>query len=515
MKTFARPGVVALLLSLAAILLHPLSHAGTWLTGHSLLLPTFLLLAAFGLLVRAVRSTRAEPVRHERRLLAAGAILTLLGVGLDGVLGRDGTLRLAIGAVASNFEETDPQGRPLGLRPLGFRIGVETVVPGGVSLSLPERGLVPLTSGRALAFGGFRLSSPQVGKTGAADLLRIAVSDGTKTAVAEVAPGRTGEAFGARVALEQYFPDFALDERQQPFTRSLEPRNPAALLSAEREGRSYRAFVIQSMPGVHRVEGLGLTFSLLEVDPEEQVTLGVHRRPFAPLIAAGALLLMAAAAVSLTGGAREAPLARGDGVLVATSALAVLLLLADGGAVVRWRFGVAGGDGRIALVGVGVLLGCALLLSLASALLQGAQRLAPELDVRGAARLSAWLSVGVGAAGVVLAAIRLAAAPAGLAFGTVSPVLAIALLLLLLALALRPPRSLAPLLAPFAWLLTVAAAVVIGMASLQARGTYTTAPTAAAAAAALLALAACEPTGLAGLRRFLAVVGAALLLLTR
>ena len=116
----------------------------------------------------------------------------------------------------------------------------------------------------------------------------------TSTSYADLAPGRPGATAGLEIALEQFFPDFALDERQQPFSRSLEPRNPAALLAVRRGGETHRAFVIQSMPGVHRVEALGASFALVEAEAERSVTLDVHREPAALLaLAGGAVLAMA------------------------------------------------------------------------------------------------------------------------------------------------------------------------------------------------------------------------------
>ena len=47
------------------------------------------------------------------------------------------------------------------------------------------------------------------------------------------------------------------------------------------------------MPGVHRVERLGFTFSLLEIEPELAVEIAVHREPAALAALVGALLLAA------------------------------------------------------------------------------------------------------------------------------------------------------------------------------------------------------------------------------
>src|SRR5262249_27730746 len=100
---------------------------------------------------------------------------------------------------------------------------------------------------------------------------------------------------GLEIGLERYFPDFALDAKQQPYSRSNEPRNPAALLGVRRGSASWRVFVIRAMPGIHKPEGLDRGLSLTEAVPREVVTLRVSREPAAAL-ALGGLLLMAAGA---------------------------------------------------------------------------------------------------------------------------------------------------------------------------------------------------------------------------
>jgi hypothetical protein len=90
-------------------------------------------------------------------------VLLVGAVGVDGVRGHEGTLTLLPGEAGSHFEETGPGGRSLGLRPLGFVVGVERVLPGGgVALTLAgENAPVELTSGRAVAFGGYRIARPR------------------------------------------------------------------------------------------------------------------------------------------------------------------------------------------------------------------------------------------------------------------------------------------------------------------------------------------------------------------
>ena len=115
------------------------------------------------------------------------------------------------------------------------------------------------------------------------------------------------------------------------------------------------------MPGVHRVEGLGLAFSLLEIEPERAAEIAVHREPAALGVLVGALLLAAGLALSRS----FAPAPGNDPdpeapVLVAGMALLLVLVLVDRGAVLGWSLGVVAGAGRAPLAGAGVLLGSAL-----------------------------------------------------------------------------------------------------------------------------------------------------------
>ena len=51
------------------------------------------------------------------------------------------------------------------------------------------------------------------------------------------------------------------------------------------------------MPGVHRVEEIGRSFALIDVEPEMSVEIDVHREPLAALALLGALLVLAAVIV--------------------------------------------------------------------------------------------------------------------------------------------------------------------------------------------------------------------------
>ncbi len=513
MSALAAPGVLAWLLTLAAVALHPLLRAEAWLPGRDLLLVVLLLLAAIGFVTRALRPPYGG--RIAAWLVAAGALVALAGVGLDQVRGLRGSVTLAVGQMSNNFDEAGTDGRSLGLRPFGFQVGLQAMTPAGAVLVLPDGRTTVLAPGRTAAIGGFRLADARASATGGVARLRVAAADGQKTEVADVVPGQPARAGNLVLSLEQYFPDFALDDRQQPFTRSLEPRNPAALLSVRRDGRTYRAFVIQSMPGAHRVEPLGVAFSLLDVEPEQSVTIAVHHQPFALIALLGALLLAGGVAVGVVRPASTAVGESKDDLLVAGAGLLTGLWLADSGQILRWTFAVPSAGVRSPLEGAGVLLGLALLATLGGVLLLGAGRLAPGTDVRAVARGALSGAVIAGAVAVALAALRLALLPSGVETAAVLPVAGVALGTAVLAAALSPLTQetlAAPATTAVAAALLLAAVAVVGIQANAAHGAYAVAATSAAAATALLGLAAREETGLVSLRR-LALLVAVLALL--
>jgi len=509
MSALARPGICAAVLAAAALALHPALGAARWRPGQPAVLAALLLLAVLAL---AARAAEARGRRLAAVAMATGAAVLVGALGVDGLRGHHGALTLAAGQSRGNFDETDSQGRALGLRPLGFAIGAERVAGDTVALAFPGGSApVELTPARAVAFGGTRFARPHVTTTGGAARLRVAASDAARTLVADVAPGVPGRAGDLTIALEQYFPDFALDDRQQPFSRSTEPRNPAALLTIEKGGQAYRAFVLQSMPGVHRVEGLGLAFSLLEIEPERTAEIAVHREPAALAALVGALLLAVGLALSLR--FPPAPEKEGDPedpVLVAGMALALVLLLVDRGAVLAWSFGVAAAAGRVPLAGAGVLLGAALVAALGGSLLLIAQRLAGAGEnARPAGRAALGLAVLLAGAGLLLAAVRVASLPGDvdgasrLALAGVAGAVAVLVGSLFASRPGAPPfvSRLVALALPLAALAAVALALGLAVSGMLGEGTYATSVTASAAAAALLGLSALETTGAPGPRR--------------
>ena len=508
MSALTRPGLVAAVLAAAALTLHPALGAARWLPGQPAVLAALVLLAALALAVRVAGSGERRPAAA---LMAAGAAVLVGALGVDGLRGHHGALTLTAGQSRGNFDEEGPEGRPLGLRPLGFAVGAERVEGDRVALAFPGSAPVELTPGRAVAFGGYRFARPRVTATGGAARLRIAASDAVRTLVAEVAPGAPGRAGDLTVALEQFFPDFALDDRQQPFSRSAEPRNPAALLTIDKGGQIYRAFVLRSMPGIHRVEGVGLAFSLLDIEAERTAEIAVHREPAALAALVGALLLAAGLALSLRflavsgkGGDPEAS------VLVAGCALVLALLLVDRGAVLTWSFGLPSAAGHVPLAGTGVLFGVALIAALGGCLLLGALRLAGGGEgVRTAGRAGLGSAVLLAGAGLLLAVVRAASLSAeveGASLLALAGVMGAVAVLAGSHFATRPAAPplvsrLAALALPLAALLAVVLAIALAVSGVLRDGTYATPPAAASAATALLGLSALETTGAAGPRR--------------
>ena len=288
LSVLVRPVVVAALLVSGALILHPAVGSHAWLPQRDGVLAALALLITVALLARAATAPRRLPTI----LLAAGATVVMVAVAGDGLRGHRGVLDLVAGQSRTHFDERTPDGRSLGLRPLGFPIGLQDVRPdGAVTLAFPGETAV-LTSEAAVSAGGLRFGQPRAVPTGSASLLRVSVSGGGTDQIVEVAPGRPARAGDLTLTLEEYFPDFALDEQGQPFTRSREPRNPAALLSVQSAQGAHRVFVLQAMPGVHRLEPIDRSFALLGVEPEASVELQVRREPLALGALLGGLLVL-------------------------------------------------------------------------------------------------------------------------------------------------------------------------------------------------------------------------------
>jgi len=237
----------------------------------------------------------------------------------------------------------------------------------------------------------------------------------------------------------------------------------------------------------------------------------------ATLVTVVAALAAVAVAVGLFWSARERRTTGSDPLtpaLVAGGLLTTLLASVDRGSVLSWSFAL--GTPRTPLVGVGALLGVALLAALAGTLLLGAQRLSGAAQgTRSVGVAILWTAVLVGTIGVAVALARvwLGGASASGAAALVWLAAASSALAATLLEARRPASRPAEVAAGWALLATrvgaalaVLTAVLAGADGVLRQGTYGTNATLAAVSAGLLGLAALEPTHLAFTRR-LALLG--------
>lgn len=298
MTPLARPGVLAVLLVLTAVVLHPSARSSLWLPQRDAVLAVLILLSTVALALRAA-ATQGR-ARLGTGLVALGAAVVVAAAAGDGLRGHEGTLTLEPGQARSHFDEVGPDGRSLGLRPLGFTVGLEGAAPGGAVRLVFSGQASPVVLGpeEAVEHDGLRLARPRVVPTGEASRLKIGISGGGEDVSVDLAPGRPSPVGDLVLLLEEYFPDFALDDQRRPFTRSRESRNPGALLSVQSPEGSFRVFVLRAMPGVHRVDALDRSFALLEVEPGFSAEIAVHSQPLAGVVLLGALLALGGALLS-------------------------------------------------------------------------------------------------------------------------------------------------------------------------------------------------------------------------
>jgi hypothetical protein len=286
MKTLGSPGGLAIGALLLAAAVHPWLAVERFETNGMLVVALLALLFTLAAILRGL-ADRATAV------LALGATLAVGALGYDALRGHTGRIELRPGEGRQAFEERGPGGIRLGLRPLRAVVSLESVSPAEAVLSVERGGTTTrerLTPSQAVALGPLRLG------WGALDVrprLTIALSRGDETGTVEVASGAPGTAADLTIELDRYFPDFALDARNLPFSRSDEPRNPAALLNVRKSGRQWRVFVLRAMPGVHKVEDLGWSLTLRDVTPDARLRIDVNAQPAAPLAAAGIAIVLA------------------------------------------------------------------------------------------------------------------------------------------------------------------------------------------------------------------------------
>lgn len=246
-----------------------------------------------------------------------------------------------------------------------------------------------------------------------------------------------------------------------------------------------------------------------------------------PLVAALALALAASAfqeaaeeprSAQNRGAAWEA--AVGGGIFVLS------LMIVDGGRILRWHYGLGAGATRVELPGAALVLGLALLVSLAGSLSMAVHALSAATHVSRARRIGQrllLLGAGLGGLGVaVVAGQGLGRSEQSLASGALdlaAMFLAVGVLVLalvrLLAVPAAPDGAFAGAIAEsarkrtlhLAAVAALLAAATAGFEGWRTEGTYVTTTVAEAASAALLGVVAVQPTRLGLLRAALFVIG--------
>ncbi len=442
---------------------------------------TMLLLLAAALSARAVHGGLGD------RMLALGATTAVAALAWDGALGQRGSLRLSPGETGRNFVEDGPGGRPLGLRPLGFDVTLVSVRGDSADLLVAGTQATATRTQAVSAPGGVRLGRPRLAFTGDAETLYLTLTDATGERRLSLPANETMRHADLEIGLERYFPEFALDPNNQPFSRGDEPRRPAAVLTVLRGSQSYRAFALAGAPGIHQVDGLGVSFALSGVLAQQQVGLRTAHLPGAWPLFCGLLL----AGAGLLRKARETapPLhPAAPGAALGAMLCVAVAALGDGGAL-RWAWAANLDATPIVVPAAGMVLGTALLSSLAGTLLvvtpilaSGALAPPRPIVVGHKAQILGGTLAMLGAALLLV--------ETGLDFGAGHEAALVLLLAgaLAAALACDDPRSL-PSSAAAAVLLLLA---VVGIASWLRAGDYDTAAFGAAASVALFALAASE-----------------------
>src|SRR5207245_8791906 len=94
-----------------------------------------------------------------QRLVGIGALAVVAALAYDGLRGHRGSLSMEVGQGAQSFEEQGPEGRSLGLRPLGFDIALTRLDPGGaVVLRMGDGATIAPHPRHAASHGGFRFA---------------------------------------------------------------------------------------------------------------------------------------------------------------------------------------------------------------------------------------------------------------------------------------------------------------------------------------------------------------------
>lgn len=99
-----------------------------------------------------------------------------------------------------------------------------------------------------------------------------------------------------QVSVARFLPDFVLDEKREPATRSLEPNNPAALIEVwKTEENVFSGWVFAKFPDFSRMHGAGpaeISFELKDIQAPQYSVIQIARDPGVPWIWVGCSVVM-------------------------------------------------------------------------------------------------------------------------------------------------------------------------------------------------------------------------------
>ncbi|MEI6126320.1 MAG: cytochrome c biogenesis protein ResB, partial [Pseudomonadota bacterium] len=127
-------------------------------------------------------------------------------------------------------------------------------------------------------------------------ILRVSSNDNPQGREYRASPGKSFriENSDAEVWLDDFVPDFAMNEQGKPFSRSDQPRNPAVSLRVLRSGKeTQRSWVFKNYPDFHKKSSESYEFKLIDCTPREYTGLQVTRDPGVLFVWTGCLLLVA------------------------------------------------------------------------------------------------------------------------------------------------------------------------------------------------------------------------------
>jgi len=269
---------------------------------------------------RTVRggAVKGQWSRMASYLVHLGVLLVLMGAGVGAVWGFRGFVAIPEGETVEGFREENQQ-RP---RKLGFQIRCEnfeaTFYPGTDRPQDYRSELVVLEEGQErtrkvirvndpLCYRGIQFSQASFGLTGEVKSVTLSLEDeaGKHGLEIKIPPGRSFPVEGTdyRLQVLRFLPDFALDDRFVPFSRSREFRNPAAQVEVRKGDRILlRTWVFGRDIAYHgpRQKG-GVRVWLSDYEPVEYTGLQVGYDPGIGWVWGGFVLVGCGVLLSLLG----------------------------------------------------------------------------------------------------------------------------------------------------------------------------------------------------------------------